>query len=197
MYRIMLLTACVTFFPLAVADNIVDETCATVPADSIKAPASPSIEVAFSPDGGGESLVLKTISAAKSSIRLAAYSFTLPSVVRALTHAKQRGVDVAVLIDYKINLEGARNNAPKQALKLLVSAGIPTRTISTYFAHHDKYMVVDGCHTETGSFNYTTAAAKYNSENVMVIWNNPQVANQYIAHWQSRWQQSQDYHPSY
>ena len=41
--------------------------------------------------------------------------------------------------------------------------------------------------TETGSFNYSQAAAKSNSENVLVVWNNRTVAAQYLAHWESRW----------
>lgn len=50
-------------------------------------PFDSQIEVAFSPDTGSEALVLKVIGGARSSIRLAGYSFTSPSVVRALTDA--------------------------------------------------------------------------------------------------------------
>lgn len=201
MRRIILLAACLAFAPLAGANNIVGELLNQVRAAGatgpIAAPAGLSVEVAFSPDGGAEALVLKTIRSAQSSIRLAAYSFTSSSVVRALTDAKRRGVDVAVLVDYKNNLQEARNNAPKRALNLLVNAGIPIRTINAYPIHHDKYIVVDGRHTETGSFNYSAAAAKSNSENVLVIWNNPQVAKQYIRHWQNRWKQGTEYQSAY
>jgi len=38
------------------------------------------------------------------------------------------------------------------------------------------YIVVDNLHTQTGSFNYSQAAARSNSENVVVMWNNPSVA---------------------
>ena len=164
----------------------------------IDAPASAqATDVAFSPDGGAEALVLKTIGSARTSIRLAAYSFTSPPVVRALLDAKRRGVDVAVVVDYKNNLSESRSNAPREALNLLVNAGIPTRTVSAYAIHHDKYIVVDGLHVETGSFNFSTAAARRNSENVIVVWNNPAVARQYIAHWQSRWAQGQPYRSTY
>lgn len=156
-----------------------------------------SIDVAFSPDGGAEALVLKVIASAKSSIRLAAYSFTSPNVVRELLAAKRRGVDVAVVVDHKNNLVEARSNSSREALNLLVNAGIPTRTVSVYAIHHDKFIVVDGRHVETGSFNYTAAAAKRNSENVLVVWNNPLLAGKYIAHWQSRWSQGQPYRSSY
>nr|WP_231973638.1 phospholipase D family protein [Variovorax sp. HW608] len=159
--------------------------------------AAPSIEVAFSPDAGAEALVLKAIAMARSSIRLAAYSFTSPPVVSALLAARRRGVDVAVVVDYKNNLVEARSNAAREALNLLANAGIPARTVSAYPIHHDKFIVVDGLHVETGSFNYTAAAAKRNSENVLVVWNDPALAGKYIAHWQSRWSQGQPYRSTY
>lgn len=62
------------------------------------------VQVAFSPDGGGEALALRTIQSVRQSIRLLAYSFTAAPVVRALIAAKRRGVDVAVTVDYRNNL---------------------------------------------------------------------------------------------
>jgi phosphatidylserine/phosphatidylglycerophosphate/cardiolipin synthase-like enzyme len=148
-------------------------------------PSTSQIEVAFSPDAGSEVLVLKVIDSAQRSIRLAGYSFTSPSVVRALLDAKRRGVDVRVLIDDK----GNRGKANLAAMNLVVGASIPTRVISSYAIHHDKYIVVDGSHTQTGSFNYSQAAAKSNSENVLVVWSNPELAATYLAHWENRWAQ--------
>ena len=146
---------------------------------------SPPIEVAFSPEAGAEALVLKVIGSARQSIRLAGYSFTSPAVVRGLLDAKRRGVDVKVLLDDK----GNRGQASIAAMNLVVGAGIPLRVVSTYAILHDKYILVDGKHTETGSFNFSQAAAKSNSENVLVIWDNPAVAGRYLAHWESRWRQ--------
>ena len=68
------------------------------------APATASVEVGFSPDGSGEALVLRAINSARQSVRLAAYAFTARPVVRALIDARKRGVDVAVVVDYKNNL---------------------------------------------------------------------------------------------
>ena len=141
------------------------------------------IEVAFSPEAGSEALVVKVIASARESIRLAGYSFTSPAVVKALIDAKKRGVDVRVLIDDR----GNRGAASQAAQRLVKGAGIALRVISIYAIHHDKYIVVDGTTTETGSFNYSQAAAKANSENVLVVWNNKIVAAQYLAHWESRW----------
>ena len=149
---------------------------------------APRIEVAFSPDAGSEALVVKVIASASQSLRLAGYSFTSPVVVKALMEAKRRGVDVRVLIDDR----GNRSAASQSAQRLITGAGIPLRVISVYAIHHDKYIVVDGKTTETGSFNYSQAAAKSNSENVLVIWNDRNVAAQYLAHWDNRWAKGLD-----
>nr|WP_256354732.1 phospholipase D family protein [Variovorax sp. dw_308] len=159
--------------------------CATQPAPAGAAAPAARIEVAFSPEAGSEALVVKVLDSAHQSIRLAAYSFTSPAVVRGLMDAKRRGVDVRVLVDDR----GNRGKSSIAAMNLIAGAGIPIRAISSYAIHHDKYIVVDGRHTETGSFNYSQAAAKSNSENVLVVWDNPSVAKRYLAHWESRWAQ--------
>lgn len=146
------------------------------------------VEVAFSPEAGAQALVLKALNGAQKSIRLAGYSFTSPDVVSALVAANKRGVDVRVLVDDR----GNRSATSTAALRLLVASSIPVRTISTYAIHHDKYIVVDETHTQTGSFNYSRAAAQANSENVVVIWNNVTVAANYTQHWVSRWGQGKD-----
>src|SRR5438552_1263738 len=103
------------------------------------APATASVEVGFSPDGSGEALVLQAINSARRSVRLAAYAFTARPVVKALIDARKRGVDVAVVVDYKNNLEQDGSGRAKAALNLLVNADIPTRTMSSYI-QHSKYI---------------------------------------------------------
>lgn len=155
-----------------------------------------SIEVAFSPREGAEALVVKVIDSAKNSIRLAAYSFTSAPVVKALIAAKKRGVDVGVIVDYKQNVQ-MDNGAGRAALNLLVKNGIPTRVISAYPIHHDKYIIADGLNVETGSFNYSKAAEWGNSENVIVVWGNAELAAKYIEHWQDRYKGGTNYEANY
>ena len=152
-----------------------------------------TIDSAFSPEAGSEALVIKVIKSSKLNIRLAAYSFTSPVVVQALLDAKKRGVDVRVVVDDR----GNHSKASIAALNLLVNTGIPTRTISAYTIHHDKYIVSDEMNVQTGSFNYSKAAAKSNSENVIVIWNNREVAASYLKHWQSRYDKGVEFRSTY
>ena len=167
-----------------------------VPHTTSVAPTGGEIEVGFSPDEGAESLVLKVIDSAKKEIRLLGYSFTSAPVTRALVSAKHRGVDVAVIVDHKNNLIEDRSGKARHVLGALVNAGIRVRTISVYPIHHDKTIIVDGQHVETGSFNFSDAAAHKNSENVLVLWNNPVLAKIYRAHWESRYALGMDFKPN-
>lgn len=149
----------------------------------------PSIESAFSPEGGAEKLVLKVIDSSVSSIRLAAYSFNSQHIVDALVSARRRGVDIKVIVDQRRN----RRKDCIAALNKLVDAGIETRTVSTYALHHDKYIVSDNASVQNGSFNYTKDAATSNSENVIVNWNSAVLAKAFLDHWESRWAQGVKY----
>lgn len=160
------------------------ESAATNPS----APAGSCVpEVGFSPEGSGAALVLKTIASAKRTIRVSAYAFTSRDVARALVQAKARGVDVAVAVDARESLPGSSGAASAAALSTLVRAGIPVRTIGSFAMHHDKTITVDTETVQTGSFNFSAAAARKNSEDVLVLWNCPAIAQAYTAHWQSRW----------
>lgn len=154
--------------------------------------ATGSIEVAFSPDEGAEELVLKTINAAQSEIRMLTYSFTSAPVVEALIRAKKRGVDVALVAD-KSNL--SERGKGRAALAALVNAGCDVRVISVYSIHHDKVIVVDRKNVEVGSFNYSSSAAHKNSENVLVNWNNPELAEIYLKHFEKNQRLAKVFHP--
>lgn len=157
--------------------------------------AQPTVQAGFSPEGSALQLVLNTIDAAHESIRLMGYSFTSPEVSRSLIQAKQRGVDVKVVLDWKAN--NAKGSAGAAAMNLLVNAGIPVRTVSQFKIMHDKVIITDGRNVETGSFNFSRAAARNNSENALVIRDYPVLADTYLQHWQSRWEMGEDWRSSY
>lgn len=144
-----------------------------------------TIEAGFSPEGTALQLVLKTIETAQQEIRLMGYYFTSPEVIRLLIQAKRRGGDVKVVLDWRAN--STKGSAGVAAMNLLVNAGIPVRTVSQFKIMHDKVIITDGRHVETGSVNFSRAVARSNSENVLVIRDYPILANTYLQHWQSRW----------
>lgn len=160
---------------------------------SLQLYASPVVDVGFSPEGTAQQLVIQTLKSAGSSIRLMGYTFTSPEIVSELVTAKQRGIDVRVVLDG----EGNQGRASQAAMNTLLNAGIPLRTVTTFRIMHDKAVIVDSKTVSTGSFNYTRSAARYNSENVLVIRDLPSLAQKYLEHWQTRWDAGQDQHLSY
>ena len=166
--------------------------CSSTP---ISAPASaPSgggaVAFAFSPGAGdqtAEALVLEMISSAKHSIHLAAYSFTSKPIAEALRDASRRGVTVMVVLDK------SNKTAKYSGATFLKNAGIPVRIDSKYAIMHDKFMVIDGATVETGSFNYTSAAAEKNAENAIVIRGSAGVAEGYDAEWKRLWDESEEF----
>lgn len=152
-----------------------------------------SLQTGFSPEGSAEALVLKVIGSAKHDLRMMGYSFTSPTISAALAKAARSGVDVKLVLDE----HGNEGKASKNAMNYVVNAGVQLRTIDKYKIQHDKVIVVDGQTVETGSFNYTASAAKANGENVLVAWEVPDLAADYLRHWQSRWEQGTEYRSSY
>ena len=121
---------------------------------------------------------------------------TTPQRLPNSPRAKRRGVDVKVVLDWKANT-GKQNQASLAAMNLLVNAGIPVRTVSQYKIMHDKVIIADGRNIEVGSFNYTRSADRVNSENVLVVWDVPVVAQRYLQHWSTRWSQGTDWKRAY
>jgi len=58
-------------------------------------------------------------------------------------------------------------------------------------------MVADRETVELGSFNYSDAAAKRNSENVLVNWRNPKLAAVYLQHFERNYPQAKAFQLQY
>lgn len=169
---------------LALGATAQAQTAAPTPA-----PAEPSVQVGFSPEGSARKLVLETIASAQRSIQMLAYAFQAPDIAQALVDAQKRGVQVRVVIDSKRNL----GKTSRKAMDAVTAGGVELRTNDHFHIHHDKTVIVDGETVQTGSFNYAPSAETANSENVVVIRGMPDVARQYLGHWQSRWDLGKPY----
>ncbi|MDW9200237.1 phospholipase D-like domain-containing protein [Escherichia coli] len=151
---------------------------------------TPSVKVGFSPEGSASALVLDTINSAESSIRMMAYSFTDPDVMHALAKAKNAEWTSVLLLmtrEYEPGKSGSD--------EIYQPAGHSSPDCRCLPIHHDKVIIVDGNTVETGSYNFSRAAARKNSENVVVLKNMPDVAAQYLEHWQDRWNKGTDWKP--
>jgi phosphatidylserine/phosphatidylglycerophosphate/cardiolipin synthase-like enzyme len=145
------------------------------------ASAQPATEEAFSPHQGATALIVRTVGEAQKSIRVAAYTFTSHTIAEALAEARQRGVNVQVV------LNETQRTSRSSVAGWLADNGIPIRFNSRYAIMHDKFLIIDDKTLETGSFNFTKAAENQNAENVLVLHDDPQAVAAYTQQWQKLW----------
>jgi phosphatidylserine/phosphatidylglycerophosphate/cardiolipin synthase-like enzyme len=156
-------------------------------ADKVSEPGM-TWDCGFSPEGTSLETVTRAIEAVTGSnatILVAAYEFTSRPIAEALIAAEKRGVTVAVVADTTEN--------EKQYSKVhdLIAAGIPVRFDNTLAMLHSKYIVLNKTAVETGSFNYTAAAASNkHAENACVFRHAPKMADRFVRDWKALWNEA-------
>lgn len=136
--------------------------------------------VCFTPGENCERHILKLIYAAKHTVRMQSYTFTSYAIAHALVTMKRRGVDVQVIMDktqFQCQFFSQRN--------YLIKHGIKVYEDYKPNIAHNKVIIIDGSTVETGSYNYTVSAHKYNAENVLIL-DDPVLAQRYLQNWQQR-----------
>jgi phosphatidylserine/phosphatidylglycerophosphate/cardiolipin synthase-like enzyme len=134
-----------------------------------------TIEVYFSPNGGGTAAVVKAINGAKSEILVQAYSFTSKPIAEAIVDARKRGVAVEAVLD-----KSQRKEKYTEA-DFLAHSHIPTWIDAAHAIAHNKIIIIDRATLITGSFNFTKAAEEKNAENLLVIQGNKPLVDRYIG----------------
>lgn len=149
----------------------------TVPSIADPIPSTGTVEVFFSPRGGGTEAVMQEIAAAKDEILIQAYGFTSKPIAKALLDARKRGVKIEAVLD--------KSNATVKysAATFLFHAGIPVLVDDKHPIAHNKIMIIDRETLITGSFNFTAAAEK-NAENLLVIKRNKPLVEKYISNFE-------------
>lgn len=144
--------------------------------------ATGTVEVAFTPGDAIDAIIISAVDRAQTEVLMHAYSFTNRRIADALVRAHERGVAVVVLADS----EQARA-LPHNVLPQLAQGGVDVLMDSKFQAAHNKVIVIDAdsshATTITGSYNYTFAAQRSNAENIIVLRDNPQVAQAYRTNW--------------
>lgn len=105
--------------------------------------------------------VIADFHAARASIDVAAFDFDLPGLTDALLKARQRGVNVRLIVDSE-NLQDANVAAETGRLQ---QAGIPMTFQRTQPFMHNKFLVIDQAVTWTGSWNMTSNGTYRNNNN--------------------------------
>ena len=138
----------------------------------------PNIEVHFTPSLDCENAIIKRINNAKT-IDIAVYSITNPNITDAIISAHNRGASVRIITDKgQAKVKGAKAEELK-------SVGIPVLTNKKHKIEHNKFAVFDDVGVVSGSYNWTTNASMYNSENCIFF---DQLGRRYSERFEYLWQ---------
>ncbi len=145
------------------------------------------LRVFFSPqDDPMETAILPFIHNAKETLDIAMFYMTDTRVGAALQAAVERGVRVRVILDAL----GAAH--PASIYSSLIPAGVSIRVENLGGKMHMKSAIADGSKVLIGSMNWTVAGAVANDENLVVIENNPSLANEALHFYEELWRHFPD-----
>lgn len=109
--------------------------------------------------------LIEFMGTASRSVHVLIYSLTKQEIADAIVAAKEKGLDVKVVMD-------KGQAAGKYSLdEFLIENGVQVKIVDPpgYAIMHDKVTVVDGNAFSTGSFNYTQNADSGNAENLLIV----------------------------
>ncbi len=139
------------------------------------------VEIFFTrSDDNPERALVSFINSAKRYVHVAIFELELESVVKALIDAKERGVDVKVVMDDRMKR--------KWAARKLKAEGIPVVFDNRRPYMHNKFVVVDGKAVWSGSMNFKESSVYRNDNNAFIIFS-PQVAENYEREFQEMFSQ--------
>lgn len=147
----------------------------------------PKITVCFTPRENCTKQIISAIDQARKSILVQAFEFTSKSIAKSLIKAKERGIDVKVILDE------SQVHSKYSVINELFEQKVPIYIDYKPAIAHSKLMIIDNQKIITGSFNFTYSAQGRNAENLLIITGNHLLVKRYVENWQDRQAQSKPY----
>ena len=129
--------------------------------------------------------IIPSFKNAKASIYVAMFYFTNKHILEELINAKNRGVDIRVIVDASFAKDF------KKYVILMRDNGIPVKVENWAGKMHCKLAVIDEFTTLTGSLNWTNSAVNFNDENFLKI-QNQIIANKTTKYFDTLWKSIPD-----
>ncbi len=131
------------------------------------------ISTYFAPENATIPSLLKVINNAEKSIYFMAFSFTHDKLGKAMRDRFQTGIDVGGVFD--------ENQITKYSeYKDMKELGMPVKIDKSAGTMHHKVIIIDEETVITGSYNFSRNAQTRNSENLLIIKGNEEIARAYI-----------------
>jgi phosphatidylserine/phosphatidylglycerophosphate/cardiolipin synthase-like enzyme len=147
------------------------------------------VQACFSPEGECSGHILNAVDGANREILVAMYAFTSGKLARALVRARDRGVEVRVILDFEFD---ARSD--NSVGSFLAEQGVPVETVSGLARGnlrsglmHQKFVVVDRVTVASGSYNWTHAADDFNHESLLIFRDAGSLAGEFRAEFLRLW----------
>lgn len=150
---------------------------------SIK-PAFSEVKTAFTPSEDCEKTIVDLIDQSTKNIDIAVYAINNKQIVKALIRANKRNVELRILTDRT----QASNKGSK--VKKMHEEGLNIRVHTKNKLMHNKFAIFDGQSLFIGSYNWTNAASKQNSEGCTFLIKEPENIKVYQEHFEKLWHEN-------
>jgi phosphatidylserine/phosphatidylglycerophosphate/cardiolipin synthase-like enzyme len=130
--------------------------------NALLASAEEMSDAYFSPGESCRDIIIRQIDQASAGLKICVFTISDDRISRAILSAHDRGLEVRVITDNDKSFDRGSDIAQ------LADAGIAVKMDSTPNHMHHKFMLVDNKALLTGSYNWTSSAARYNHENVLL-----------------------------
>lgn len=131
-----------------------------------------TIETYFSPKGGGQEAVIKTIQSAKKNIAFMTFSLTDKTIGGLMVQKKQAGVNVNGVFDRCLG------SSKYSLYSVFRQNNVYSRIDGNEALLHHKVILVDNT-VITGSNNYSNNSESSNNENILIIHNDAPTTQAY------------------
>lgn len=144
-------------------------------------PVSAAMKAYFSPSLDCENQIIRHLNNSTETVDIAVYTMTNRPIMRAIEKAYNRGVRIRIITDKK------QADHYSSIATRLYQKDIPIKINTEFEIEHNKFAIFDGQALITGSFNWTYSASNKNSENCLVITDEPELIGQYEKRFEKLW----------
>jgi phosphatidylserine/phosphatidylglycerophosphate/cardiolipin synthase-like enzyme len=137
-----------------------------------------------------QQMLVQAIQSATTSLEVAIFSLTDPSIVFSLKDAQKRGVHIRIITDRMQAFTRTQN----VALHILNKSNVPILINTHDGLMHLKMVIVDRSYVITGSYNFSKSANKVNDELLMAI-KSPRFLNDCLNEFGIMWNDSSRFEP--
>lgn len=139
-----------------------------------------NFSIFFCPNQNCKSQIISNIASAKDSIVCMMYSFTLDDFGDEMVKAKERGVDVKVILE-------TQQVSQYSEYEKFKAMGVSIIKDNDPYLMHNKFCVFDNMVVTTGSMNFSNNGINNNDETLVVL-KNQKLSEQYQNNFQKHWQ---------